>query len=41
MSEVGEGVSIDRANRNDLERFFAKTDEYLGGVDVVVFNAAV
>lgn len=37
----GEGISADLAKAEDLGRFFAAADGYLGGLDVAVINAAI
>ena len=43
IGEVGEGkgLSVDLAKPNDLTRFFDAADDYLGGLDIAVINAAV
>jgi len=43
IREVGEGdgLSIDLAERRSAERFFDAANEYLGGIDVAVVNAAI
>lgn len=43
IGEVGEGsgINVDLARREDVHRFFAAADEYLGGLDVAVINAAI
>jgi len=43
IREVGEGdgINVDLARREEVERFFAAADAYLGGLDVAVINAAV
>jgi len=43
IGEVGEGdgISADLAKRDELDRFFAAADSYLGGLDIAVINAAV
>ena len=37
----GDGLSIDLAERGSAERFFDAANEYLGGIDVAVVNAAI
>lgn len=37
----GDGINVDLAKREDIERFFAAADNYLGGLDIAVINAAV
>lgn len=37
----GDGISADLSKREDLGRFFAAADAYLGGLDIAVVNAAV
>lgn len=43
IREVGEGdgIAVDLATRDGVERFFAAADAYLGGLDVAVVNAAI
>lgn len=43
IGEVGQGsgVSVDLARPEGVEKFFRAADEYLGGLDVAVINAAV
>jgi NADP-dependent 3-hydroxy acid dehydrogenase YdfG len=43
IGEVGEGdgISIDLAERGSPERFFEAANDYLGGIDVAVINAAI
>ncbi|MBL0923630.1 MAG: SDR family oxidoreductase [Sphingomonadaceae bacterium] len=43
ISEVGEGngITVDLAVREDIDRVFSAADEYLGGIDIAVINAAV
>lgn len=43
IREVGEGdgVNVDLAKGEDVERFFSSADAYLGGLDIAVINAAV
>lgn len=43
IREVGEGdgVNVDLAERQDVAKFFAAADVYLGGLDIAVINAAV
>jgi len=43
IREVGEGdgLAIDLAERGASERFFDAANEYLGGIDVSVINAAI
>jgi NADP-dependent 3-hydroxy acid dehydrogenase YdfG len=43
IREVGEGdgMSIDLAERGSAEGFFDAANEYLGGIDVAVINAAI
>jgi len=38
---VGDGVTADLAKSDDIDRFFAAADAYLGGLDIAVINAAV
>lgn len=37
----GDGVNVDLSQPEDIERFFAAADDYLGGLDIAVLNAAV
>jgi 3-oxoacyl-[acyl-carrier protein] reductase len=37
----GDGINVDLARRDHVERFFKAADSYLGGLDVAVINAAV
>lgn len=37
----GDGVDVDLSKPDDIERFFAAADKYLGGIDIAVINAAV
>jgi len=43
IREVGEGdgVNVDLAKKEDLDRFFAAADSYLGVPDIAVINAAI
>lgn len=43
IREVGEGdgINVDLAKRDDVERFFRAADDYLGGLDIAVINAAI
>jgi NAD(P)-dependent dehydrogenase (short-subunit alcohol dehydrogenase family) len=43
IREVGEGdgIAVDLSKPEDLQRFFAAADDYLGGLDIAVINAAV
>ena len=43
IGEAGEGsgVSVDLSKPQELDRFFAAADAYLGGLDIAVINAAV
>ncbi|ATE65129.1 SDR family oxidoreductase [Rhizorhabdus dicambivorans] len=43
IREVGEGdgVNVDLSRREEVDRFFAKADDYLGRPDIAVINAAV
>ncbi|WP_443970994.1 SDR family oxidoreductase [Sphingobium sp. CR28] len=43
IREVGEGdgINVDLARREDVERFFKAADDYLGRLDIAVINAAV
>jgi len=38
---TGGGIAVDLARRDDLDRFFEAADDYLGGLDIAVVNAAV
>jgi 3-oxoacyl-[acyl-carrier protein] reductase len=37
----GDGVDVDLSKPKDVDRFFAAADDYLGGIDIAVINAAV
>jgi len=37
----GSGISVDLAKSDDMKRFFTAADEFLGGLDIAVINAAV
>jgi NAD(P)-dependent dehydrogenase (short-subunit alcohol dehydrogenase family) len=37
----GDGINVDLASRDGVERFFEAADAFLGGLDVAVINAAV
>lgn len=37
----GDGMNVDLAERGNVARFFDAADQYLGGIDVAVINAAV
>lgn len=37
----GDGINVDLARREDVARFFAAADAYLGGLDIAVINAAI
>jgi NAD(P)-dependent dehydrogenase (short-subunit alcohol dehydrogenase family) len=37
----GDGIAADLSNAADVDRFFAAADDYLGGLDIAVINAAV
>jgi len=37
----GDGVDVDLSKPDDLDRFFAAAEKYLGGIDIAVINAAV
>jgi 3-oxoacyl-[acyl-carrier protein] reductase len=37
----GDGINVDLARRDHVERFFKAADSYLGGLDIAVINAAV
>jgi len=43
IREVGEGdgINVDLSNKQDVERFFAAAEDFLGGLDIAVINAAV
>ncbi|MFY7837121.1 MAG: SDR family oxidoreductase [Novosphingobium sp.] len=43
IREVGEGdgVQVDLARADDMDRFFRGADAYLGGLDIAVINAAI
>jgi 3-oxoacyl-[acyl-carrier protein] reductase len=43
IREVGEGggIALDLATRGEAERFFAAAQDFLGGLDIAVINAAV
>ncbi len=43
IGEVGEGsgIAVDLSKPQDVHRFFSAADEYLGGLDIAVINAAV
>ena len=43
IREVGEGdgVNVDLSRREDVARFFEAAENYLGGVDIAVINAAI
>ncbi|HEY0958288.1 MAG TPA: SDR family oxidoreductase [Novosphingobium sp.] len=38
---AGNGINADLAKGEDIDRFFAAADEYLGGIEIAVINAAV
>lgn len=38
---TGDGINVDLARAEDVERFFQAADDYLGGLDIAVINAAV
>ncbi|MBT2186773.1 SDR family oxidoreductase [Sphingobium nicotianae] len=38
---AGDGINVDLARRADVERFFTAADDYLGGLDIAVINAAI
>src|SRR5690606_24747097 len=38
---TGEGLAVDLSLREDIDRFFDGAEAYLGGIDIVVINAAV
>jgi len=37
----GDGISVDLAQRQNVEAFFEAADGYLGGLDIAVINAAI
>ncbi len=37
----GEGISVDLAKREDVDRLFEAADQYLGKLDIAIINAAV
>lgn len=37
----GDGVTVDLSSKEEVERFFAAADDYLGRLDIAVINAAV
>ena len=37
----GEGIDVDLARRDEVARFFAAADAWLGGLDIAVINAAI
>jgi 3-oxoacyl-[acyl-carrier protein] reductase len=43
IGEVGEGdgINVDLVRAEDVDRFFAAAEDYLGGIDIAVINAAV
>jgi 3-oxoacyl-[acyl-carrier protein] reductase len=43
IREVGEGdgINVDLAKTDEVEKFFAAADAFLGGLDIAVINAAV
>ncbi|MCA1661296.1 MAG: SDR family oxidoreductase [Novosphingobium sp.] len=43
IREVGEGggINVDLSSKEAVERFFAAADDYLGGLDIAVINAAI
>ena len=43
IREVGEGdgVNVDLSRREDVETFFKAAEDYLGGLDIAVINAAI
>ena len=43
IREVGEGdgMNVDLSDKDDVARFFAEAERYLGGLDIAVINAAV
>lgn len=38
---TGDGVAVDLSKAGELKQFFAAADDYLGGLDIAVINAAV
>jgi len=38
---VGDGINVDLADPKETERFFAAANDFLGGLDIAVINAAV
>src|SRR6478735_5830343 len=43
INEVGkgDGISVDLAEREDLDRFFAEAEKKLGSYDIAIMNAAI
>src|SRR6478752_1997731 len=43
INEVGkgDGIALDLANREDLDRFFAEAEKMLGQYDIAIMNAAI
>lgn len=43
ICELGEGggINVDLSVADDVDRFFAAAEEYLGGIDIAVINAAI
>jgi 3-oxoacyl-[acyl-carrier protein] reductase len=43
IHEVGEGdgIAVDLAKPDDIDRFYGAADDYLGGLDIAIVNAAV
>jgi NAD(P)-dependent dehydrogenase (short-subunit alcohol dehydrogenase family) len=37
----GDGIAVDLADREGVARFFGAAEEYLGGIDIAVINAAI
>lgn len=37
----GEGVNVDLAKKDDIERFFAAADSYFGAPEIAIINAAI
>ncbi len=37
----GEGIALDLAEEGNVERFFEAAEQYLGGIDVAIINAAI
>jgi 3-oxoacyl-[acyl-carrier protein] reductase len=37
----GDGIDVDLSKPKDVDRFFSAADDYLGGIDIAVINAAV